>query len=161
MFTALVTIATVKMMIETKTWTSWTAVVFFLSLLLWFVFAIVWSAIPLSLGWGNDDIYQVAQYAFRMPVMWFIVMFIVWLCVFPELVFRYIRRMYFPTRLHVIEELERYSELRANFIDDVKQHLAQQALKSNKGDQLKSRQRYGFVLLFVCWIIWFIDLLLL
>ncbi|ETO37054.1 hypothetical protein RFI_00007 [Reticulomyxa filosa] len=142
MFTSLVTVATVKMMIETKTWTSWTVLVFFLSLLLWFVFAIVWSAIPPSLGWGNNDIYQVAQHAFKMPVFWFIIMFAVSLCVVPEVLYRYIRRMYFPTRLHVIQELESYPDLRTKFLNEIKSHLQQQESVTKGGEEVKSRERY-------------------
>ncbi|ETO34941.1 hypothetical protein RFI_02132 [Reticulomyxa filosa] len=145
MFTSLVTVATIKMMIETKTWTSWTALVFFLSLLLWFVFAIVWSAIPPNLGWGNNDIYQVAQHAFKMPIFWFIVMFAVSLCIVPEILFRYVRRMYFPTRLNIVEELENNPTLRTRFLNEIKAHLQQQESSVKEGEEVKSRERYVFL----------------
>ena len=136
MFTALVTVATLKMMLETKTWTQWSILVFGLSELAWFVFALVWSVIPASWGWGNDNIYQVAQVSMELPIFWFAVLFAVAICLVPEVLFRYVMRTYFPTRLNIIEELESYPELKAKFVDQIKRHMAKQDQVSQGRDDL-------------------------
>jgi phospholipid-transporting ATPase len=145
MFSALVTVATCKMMLETRTWTKWTMLVFAISEFAWFVFALVWSVIPAHWGWGNSNIYQVAQVSMELPIFWFTVLFGVALCLVPEVLVRYVLRTYWPTRLNVIEELESYPELRAKFIEQIREYQNKEAqdAKQQKG-VAEGREHLGF-----------------
>jgi len=83
-----VCVATCKMCVETRTWTKWTFLMFVVSLLLWFVFALVWSVIPPDWGWGNSDVYRVAQNSFERPTFWFSVIIATAMCIAPEIIVR-------------------------------------------------------------------------
>eukprot|EP01084_Bolivina_argentea_P111402 198774_1 len=121
MFTSLVTVATLKIMLETKTWTNWSILVFFVSELLWFVFAITYSALPAG-TFSNGNVAGVASISMGLPQYWFVVILANILCLSPEILYKYIKRMYKPTRLNVIEELELYEPKRKKFISEIHAH---------------------------------------
>ncbi len=120
MFTSIVTIATFKMMLETRTWTNWSILAFVLSLFLWFLWLIVYSSLPLSFGFSNQDIFGVPLVGMSMPQWWFINLIALTLAMVPDILNKYIKRMYLPTRLDVIEELELYHQKRTRFISEIK-----------------------------------------
>merc|ERR1719510_1901186 len=108
MFTSIICVATFKMMMETRTWTNWSILAFALSLFLWFLWLLVYAALPVDAGFANQDIFGVPQIGMAMPQWWFIIIIAVILALSPEILYKYIQRMYVPTRLNVIEELELY-----------------------------------------------------
>merc|ERR1712130_212969 len=68
--------------------------------------------------------------------MGFIIIIATVLCLAPEILYKYIKRMYLPSRLNVIEELESYKAKRAQFISEI--HSFQQKEKQfldNKHDE--------------------------
>ncbi len=133
MFTSIVVIATVKMMIETRTWTNWSILAFALSLFLWFLWLLVYAALPVDAGFSNQDIFGVPQIGMSMPQWWFIILIATVLALAPELLYKYIQRMYLPTRLNVIEELELYQPKRKQFIAEI--HAFQQKEKQITDEQ--------------------------
>eukprot|EP01083_Nonionella_stella_P154256 496795_1 len=133
MFTSIVLIATLKMMLETRTWTNWSIIAFALSLFLWFLWLLVYAALPLSAGFANQDIYGVPQMGMSMPQWWFIIILASILSLAPEILYKYIQRMYVPTRLDVIEELEAYPSKRKQFISEI--HTYQQKEKQISDQQ--------------------------
>ena len=88
MFTALVSVATLKIMLETRTWLTWSVCWFVLSVMFWMAFALTWSAIPPSYGWGNNNVFRVAQTAFELAQFWFSVFAASVLCLLPEILIR-------------------------------------------------------------------------
>jgi len=134
MFTALVLNATFKIMIETKTWERTSKIFFGLSVLSWFIFALAWNGFPLSWGFGNADVYYVSQKTFGIMQFWLAIICTPILCMFPEIIFKYLMRMYIaPTRLHVIEELEHvYPSKRDKFVNSIEMHLQKQQQKNTQ-----------------------------
>ena len=127
MFTSIVVIATVKMMFDTRTWTNWSILAFVLSLFLWFLWLLIYAALPLDWGLSNQDIFGVPSIGMSMPQWWFIIILATVLALAPEILYKYIQRMYLPTRLNVIEELELYKNKRKQFINEI--HTYQQKEK--------------------------------
>merc|ERR1719461_355782 len=105
MFTSIILVATFKMMLETRTWTNWSILAFVLSVFLWFLWLLVYAAMPLGAGFANQDIYGVPGTAMAMPQFWFVIIAATIICLAPEILYKYVKRMYLPTRLDVIEEL--------------------------------------------------------
>ena len=133
MFTSIVVIATVKMMVETRTWTNWSILAFVISLFLWFLWLLVYSSLPVTAGFANQDIFGVPIVGMGMPQWWFIILIATVLALAPELLYKYIQRMYLPTRLDVIEELELYEPKRKQFIAEI--HAFQQKEKQMTDEQ--------------------------
>eukprot|EP01084_Bolivina_argentea_P041622 76815_1 len=127
MFTSIVCIATVKMMFETRTWTNWSILAFVLSLFLWFLWLLIYAALPLNWGFANQDIFGVPSIGMSTPQWWFIIILASILALAPEILYKYIQRMYLPTRLNIIEELELYKNKRKQFISEI--HTYQQKEK--------------------------------
>lgn len=142
MFTSIVTIATAKMMLETRTWTRWSMMVFAISEFMWFLWLIVYSAMPLSAGFENQDIYGVPGVALAMPQFWFIVLIALTLALVPDVLYKYVRRMYLPKRIDVIEELELYADKRAQFISEIKayQQKEKQLTDAQHQDEVRDSQ---------------------
>eukprot|EP01084_Bolivina_argentea_P034853 64566_1 len=152
MFTAAVTVATGKMMLETKTWTTWSWVFFFISYLLWFLAMLVWSSLPLEASLPNDYMWQVAQTAFGLPQFWLVVTLATVLCIYPTMLWKFMKKMYHPTRYDMIQEIEmqpqccwkctQYSHLpfeRKKFIKEMEEY--QKSLQQPKIDPFeKSKQ---------------------
>merc|ERR1711920_136846 len=116
MFTSIICVATFKMMLETRTWTNWSILAFVLSLFLWLL---VYAAMPLDAGFANQDIFGVPATMTATPQFWFIIIAATILCLAPEILYKYVRRMYLPSRLNVIEELESYKGKRKQFISEI------------------------------------------
>ena len=106
MFTSVVSVATAKMMIETHTWNIWTIIIFILSYLSWYLVNVIWSSIPVDAGFSNQNFYGVTQVAFNLPQFWFVVLIVVVICIFPDILWKFVQKLWRPTRLDVIEELE-------------------------------------------------------
>jgi len=122
MFTSIVLIATFKIMLETRTWTNWSILAFVLSLFGWFLWLLVYGVLPLSMGLSNDDIYGVPLKGMGMPQWWFTAVIACTLSMTPDILYKYIKRMYLPTRLDMIEELELYPPKRKKFIDRIRKN---------------------------------------
>lgn len=65
-----------------------------------------WSEIPLTWGFVNDDTYKVPQYLFTVPQFWFTIMLTLVICMVPEILWLFQRRLWNPTREDVVEELD-------------------------------------------------------
>eukprot|EP00483_Globobulimina_turgida_P009091 UN09109 len=61
------------------------------------------------------------------PQFWFIIVLATILALAPEILYKYIHRMYIPSRLNVIQELELYENKRKQFISEI--HAYQQKEK--------------------------------
>jgi len=130
MFTSIVVIATFKMMLETRTWTKWSILAFVLSLFLWFLWLLVYGVLPPDMGTLNDDVYGVPAVGMAMPQWWFITVIALTLAMIPDVLYKYITRMYLPTRLNMIEELELYPPKRKKFIDRIRKNQRRMARES-------------------------------
>ena len=140
MFTCVVTVATMKIMVETRTWNVYSVLFFFLSELSWFLYIFVWSSLPVEWGLTNQDIYGVAVQTFELPQTWFVIMLTAVICIYPDILMKFLKKMWKPTRLDVIEELEfikqdfdfetkqciNYEQEREEFIDEMVSHIKQQ-----------------------------------
>ena len=120
-FTSLVMVVNAKIMLETKTWTSWTIIMFFLSVLSWYIFTLVWSSMSIFFN-SNFDIYFVSQMSMRMPQFWFCVILTIGITMVPTILYKYLKKMYNPTMYDMIEELELYPIQRREFLDKIKEH---------------------------------------
>ena len=56
-----------------------------------------------------DNIYHVTHYLWATPSFWLGVIILPIICLFPDVVFRYIQRNYWPTTYDIIQELQ-YTE---------------------------------------------------
>lgn len=94
------------MMIETRTWNIWSFLIFFLSYFSWFCLNLIWSSFPVKFGFSNQDFYGVAHIAFNLPQFWFTLIMVCIICICPDLLWKFVQKLWRPTRLDVIEELE-------------------------------------------------------
>mmetsp|Transcript_28287 Transcript_28287/g.46498 ORF Transcript_28287/g.46498 Transcript_28287/m.46498 type:complete len:1452 (+) Transcript_28287:29-4384(+) len=106
MFTCVVTVATLKMMLETRTWTGWSVLFFVLSYAVWYLYIGVWSSIPVTVGWANQDIYGVAHQMYATSQVWFVVLLTAVLCIYPDILCKFVRKMWRPQPSDVVYELE-------------------------------------------------------
>jgi len=144
MFTSIVVIATLKMMLETRTWTNWSILAFVLSLFLWFLWLLVYAVLPLDAGFANSDIFGVPEVGMGTPQWWFIIIMASVICLAPEIIYKYVRRMYLPSRLNVIEELEMYKGKRKQFISEIYAHQQKEKLiTDNQHDEDAARANSG------------------
>eukprot|EP01083_Nonionella_stella_P110882 324799_1 len=133
--TSLVLVAIGKVMLETTTWTHWSVVSFIGSLMFWFAFALIWSRISLSRESGNDDMFMVSYVAMSLPAFWVLIGLQLCTCLLPELLWKYCRKMYLPTRLDVIEEIESYPSKRKQFISEIHHYKERELMRA--ADQLQ------------------------
>ena len=130
MFTTIVLVATFKIMLETRTWTNWSILGFVLSIFSWFLWILVYGVLPMSMGWGNNDIYGVPMKGMSMPQWWFTIVIACTLSMIPDILYKYVKRMYLPTRLDMIEELELYPPKRDKFISRIRKNQRRMARES-------------------------------
>jgi len=94
-------------------------------------------------------VYYVIQTLMVTPQFWFSVMIVCVICLVPEIIFRYVVRMYVkPSRLNVIEELEHvYPQKREKFVMQIQQHLQKQQQKDNQEheEDAKETTQAGFL----------------
>ena len=90
----------------------------------------VYGIVPLSMGTSNDDMYGVPMVGMSMPQWWFTAVIACTLSMIPDVLYKYIKRMYLPTRLDMIEELELYPPKRKKFIDRVRKNQRRMARES-------------------------------
>jgi len=144
-----------SMMLETRTWTNWSILAFVLSLFLWFLWLLVYAALPVDAGFANQDIFGVPQIGMRTPQFWFIIIMATILALAPEILYKYLQRMYIPSRLNVIEELELYQNKRKQFISEI--HAYQQKEKQITDQQhdeeaataQQTRMIFDFIFMFL------------
>merc|ERR1712079_159491 len=126
---------------------------FFLSYIVWFMFMLIWSAIPVELDWQNQEIYGVSNISFGIPQFWFVIILTAVISLYPDILCKFIRKLWKPTRLDVIQEMEfpkkdfdfnqkqcvNISKLRKQFIDDILEH--QDTLKHPKENKVGCKEK--------------------
>jgi len=128
-FTSVVWVATLKIMLETRTWTNWSILTFVLSIFSWYLWMVVYSSMPAGTV-SNDNIFGVPLTGMSMPQFWFTNVIACTLCMIPDVLYKYVKRMYLPTRLDMIEELELYPPKREKFISRIRKHQRRMARES-------------------------------
>eukprot|EP01084_Bolivina_argentea_P260810 440565_1 len=131
MFTSIVTVVTIKIMFETKTWT-WISIIFFIiSYLSWYIVTLTWNAIPIQIGLPNWSVYAVSQIAMNTAQFWFVIIITTVLCIYPDILIQMAIKLYKPTRYDVIAWLEQKPNKRQIFINQIEEYIESKKPKIN------------------------------
>jgi len=105
MFTCCILTVTGKIMIETHTWTRCNVIWFALSVILWFLYAVIFALLPVTWsGWGETLFnYAVPSNCMDTPEFWLLCFIVPVFCLAPELTYRYFSRKWFPSELEKIQ----------------------------------------------------------
>merc|ERR1719233_1793939 len=92
-------------MIETHTWTRCNIIFFALSVILWFLYAVLIALIPVTyMEWGETLFnHAVPSNCMDTPEFWLLCFIVPVFCLAPELTYRYFNSKWFPTELEKIE----------------------------------------------------------
>ncbi|KAJ5072976.1 putative phospholipid-transporting atpase [Anaeramoeba ignava] len=104
-YTSLIIAINLKIAIETTFWTWMHHVTIWGSIIVWFVFAIVYNLILKA-----PTMYYVVFHTLKVPVVWLQVLFTVVLCLLPDFFIKYYSRNYRPQDWHIIQERERLGQ---------------------------------------------------
>eukprot|EP01087_Luapelamoeba_hula_P011965 TRINITY_DN3328_c0_g1_i1.p1 TRINITY_DN3328_c0_g1~~TRINITY_DN3328_c0_g1_i1.p1 ORF type:complete len:1409 (-),score=234.21 TRINITY_DN3328_c0_g1_i1:104-4330(-) len=104
-FTSVILVANVKIILITHKWTIWNHLAVYGSLLLWFLWIIIYQFIPSNTLIKPNFLYWITFPAMSSGAWWFNPLLAVATCIVPDLAFTYYRRTYFPAGYHIVQEL--------------------------------------------------------
>jgi len=99
MYTFLVILVNMKIGLLTTTWNWATHLFLYLSVLVWFLFVYVYSALDIT-----PDMYHVAHQLFSYPDYWLWSLLVPIALMIPVVSYKYYKRMYYPTLLDIVAE---------------------------------------------------------
>lgn len=99
-YTLLIVIANLRLAFHCKYWTSLHYIIFILSIASWYALAIWVSEVYAF----SADLYGVIAELYGSPAYWLITLLGTVTCLIPDLMWRAIRREYFPHPFHIIQE---------------------------------------------------------
>jgi len=103
MYSFLIVVVSIRIGLDTKTW-NWVSVLFMvLSILAWFCFALIYSTII----WITPDMYYVSERLFGDVNFWLLLLLVPGICNLPDIAYRYLKRMYWPSPIDIVSEMDR------------------------------------------------------
>ncbi|KAJ6242785.1 putative phospholipid-transporting atpase [Anaeramoeba flamelloides] len=102
-YTFVVFVVNLKVAIETTYWTWMHHFTIWGSIIFWFLLIfLICNSFKM-----NSYLYAVANEAFAQPHFWISLLLVVFICLLPDITWKYIRRNYFPKDFHIIQEIEK------------------------------------------------------
>ena len=102
-YTILILVVSFRLALPTRSWTliHWIALAF--SVALWFLAAPLYSS-QLAITIDSSSMYYVVYRLYSAPLFWLVTLLTTTTCILPEFLYRSIRRTWFPTPFHVVQE---------------------------------------------------------
>jgi len=98
-YTFAVVVVNLKIALEIKTWTWISHLTVWGSILLWIVFVFIMCS------YNSSQIFNVASFVFSSPVFYFALGIVTSVCLLPDIIFKYVKRTYWPDSDHIAQEL--------------------------------------------------------
>ncbi|KAJ3445333.1 putative phospholipid-transporting atpase [Anaeramoeba flamelloides] len=149
-YTSVVFVVNLKVAIETTYWTWMHHFTIWGSIIFWFLLISIFSnSLKLS-----SDLHSIAKEVYTHPICWISLLLVVFICLLPDIAWKYIRRNYFPKDFHIIQEIEKkkakYQKKiknlkNLNFSNSVEEHLlnSEQEEKFSKISKMKGDNKYN------------------
>eukprot|EP01118_Nematostelium_gracile_P019227 TRINITY_DN8839_c0_g1_i2.p1 TRINITY_DN8839_c0_g1~~TRINITY_DN8839_c0_g1_i2.p1 ORF type:complete len:1148 (-),score=269.15 TRINITY_DN8839_c0_g1_i2:58-3234(-) len=116
-YTCIIVVINFKLAMETRNWTGLLGIGFVASLLVWFVWLLIYSLFGLT-GVSFGTIFTMVPYSLlNTAPYWFAIIIIPFICLYRDIVWKYIYRTYWPENYHVIQETRRYTSPIENIFD--------------------------------------------
>eukprot|EP01119_Soliformovum_irregulare_P019079 TRINITY_DN5979_c0_g1_i1.p1 TRINITY_DN5979_c0_g1~~TRINITY_DN5979_c0_g1_i1.p1 ORF type:complete len:1154 (-),score=316.94 TRINITY_DN5979_c0_g1_i1:278-3739(-) len=128
-YTTALFIISFKILVESKYITFWLVGAVFLSLLLWFLWIILFSAVQAaqaSILFDYSYLFGVSFNLMITPLFWLAIVVLTLVALLPGLIFKFLKRYFFPSHFQIVQELEH------------QEHCARHARKASNTKELKA-----------------------
>ncbi|KAJ6245375.1 putative phospholipid-transporting atpase [Anaeramoeba flamelloides] len=134
-YSCVVFVVNLKCAIETTFWTWVHHVTIWGSVAVWFIFVLIFS----NSFFFSSDLYQIGNVLFKLPFFWLTLLFVVTLCLLPDILIKFYQRNYSPKDFQIIQEQERIEKKNPEgFEIEKKQSEKFSTKKNDQGNLLQS-----------------------
>eukprot|EP01133_Synstelium_polycarpum_P011475 gene11475-13378_t len=106
-FVLVVITVNLKLALETRYWTWLTHFSIWGSIIIWFIWQGILSAIPTAGGSSTGEVYSIAYHLFKSPIFWLSLFVIPVICLIPDSMYKILQRDFRPYPFQIVQEIEK------------------------------------------------------
>lgn len=139
-FSVVVIVTNLKVAVETNYWTILTFVTVGGSILVWFIFSLIYSSMCSN---GLEEMCYVVHRVYGAATYWFLILILAIICLLPDFTYKYLQRNYKPTPSQVAQEIQRIKRKERKKLKKFPM-IKQEIKKVDTGVQVKQSSHTGY-----------------